>query len=77
MNAQVTLGKTTYTVHGADRLQVDGELVQIQRWGPDGYETIAVAGDDLLVTIEPSEPAKGEDKRAVDPIWHPVGDPLD
>lgn len=69
MSAQVILGKAVFTVPGADHLQVVGDLVQIQRSGPGGYETVAVAGEDMLVTIEPAE--------TDGPLWHPVGEPLD
>ena len=69
MNAQVILGKSVFTVPGADHLEVVGELARIQRSGPDGYETVAVAGDDMLVTIQPAEPDR--------PRWHPVGQPMD
>jgi hypothetical protein len=73
MSAQVILGKAVFTVPGADHLQVVGDLVQIQRSGPSGYETVAVAGEDMLVTIEPTiePPAAGGLH------WHPVGEPLD
>jgi len=54
MSAQVIVGKAVYTIPGADHLQVDGDLVQIQRSSPTGYETGAVAGEELLVTIEPA-----------------------
>jgi hypothetical protein len=54
MSVQVIVGGAVYTISGADRLQVDGALVQIQRSSPMGYETIAVAGDELLVTIGPA-----------------------
>src|SRR5205807_8730175 len=54
MSAQVIVGKAIYTIPGADHLQVDGDLVQIQRSSPSGFETLAVAGEDLLVTIEPA-----------------------
>ncbi|TMC08767.1 MAG: hypothetical protein E6J41_12315 [Chloroflexi bacterium] len=83
MNAQVILGKAMFTIRGADHLEVEGELVQIQRSGPNGFETVAVAGEDMLVTIEPAEHAKVEvpekaGKAALDGHhWHPVGDPLD
>jgi hypothetical protein len=53
MNTQVLVGKAMYTIRGADHLQVVGELVEIQRSTPGGYETLAVAGEDLLVAIEP------------------------
>jgi hypothetical protein len=78
MNAQVVLGKTRYTIRGADHLRVDGELVEIQRAMPTGYETIAVAGEDMLVTIGPAECAANDLEAAGDgPLWHPVGEPLD
>ncbi len=54
MSAQVIVGKAVYTIPGADHLRVDGDLVQIQRSSPSGYETVAVAGEELLVTIEPA-----------------------
>jgi hypothetical protein len=68
MNAQVTMGKTTFTIRGTDHLKVSGGLVEIQRSSPTGYETVAVAGEDLLVSIEPatcavagtSEPGEAE-----------------
>jgi hypothetical protein len=75
MSAQVILGKAVFTVPEADHLQVVGELVQIQRSGPDGYETIAVAGEDMLVTIQPAEPARPAEPAGLH--WHPVGEPLD
>jgi len=79
MNAQVTLGKTSYTVSGADHLHVAGNLVEIQRSGPNGYETVAVAGDDLLVTIEAagSEREGGLPERRGGSLWCPVGEPMD
>jgi hypothetical protein len=55
MSAKIVLGKSVFTIPGADRLRVAGDLVEIQRSGPGGFETVAVAGDDLLVTIEPAE----------------------
>jgi hypothetical protein len=73
MSAQVRLGKAVFTVPGADHLQVVGDLVQIQRSGPGGYETVAVAGEDMLVTIEPTNEPAGIDGLH----WHPVGEPLD
>lgn len=60
MSVRVILGRTMYTIHGADHLGVQGDLVQIQRTTPDGPETVAVAGRDLLVTLEPAECAKVE-----------------
>src|SRR5262245_32824003 len=54
MSVQVIVGRAVYTIPGADHLQVDGDLVQIQRSSPTGYETIAVAGEELLVTIGPA-----------------------
>jgi hypothetical protein len=72
MSAQVILGKAVFTVPEGDHLQVVGELVQIQRSGPDGYETVAVAGEDMLVTIEPARPAEPAGLH-----WHPVGEPMD
>jgi hypothetical protein len=83
MSAQVILGKAVFTIRGADHLEVDGDLVQIQRSGPRGFETVAVAGGDMLVTIEPAECAKAEipertRQTATDGHhWHPVGEPLD
>jgi hypothetical protein len=86
MSAQVILGKAMFTIRGAGHLQVDGELVQIQRSSPTGFETVALAGEDMLVTIEPAECAKVEvpaeaakaRKVGTDGIhWHPVGEPLD
>jgi hypothetical protein len=86
MSAQVILGKAMFTIRGADHLQVEGDLVQIQRSGPTGFETVAVAGEDMLVTIEPAERAKIEiaekaekpEKATTDVFhWHPVGEPLD
>jgi hypothetical protein len=82
MSAQIVLGKAIYTIRGADHLQVEGGLVRIQRSSPTGFETVAVAGEDMLVTIEPAEcsrerlrePENGE----VGTLhWHPVGSPLD
>lgn len=89
MSAQVILGKAMFTIRGADHLQVDGQLVQIQRAGPSGFETVAVAGEDLLVTIEPAErvevPERSERVAKARPVkagtdgvhWYPVGEPLD
>jgi hypothetical protein len=83
MSARVILGKAVFTIRDADHLQVDGELVQIQRSGPRGFETVAVAGDDMLVIIEPAECAKVEipprtRQTATDGHhWQPVGEPLD
>ena len=51
MSVQVIVGGAVYTISGADHLQVDGDLVQIQRSSTRGYETVAVAGEELLVTI--------------------------
>jgi hypothetical protein len=82
MSAQVILGKAMFTIRGADHLHVEGELVQIQRSSPTGYETVAVAGEDLLVSIEPAECAKVE-LRELDEAngsgkhGHPVGVPPD
>jgi len=70
MSAQVIVGKAIYTIPGADHLQAGGDLVQIQRSSPSGFETVAVAGEDLLVTIEPAVcarvlvPAPESDNRA-------------
>lgn len=78
MNARVWLGKTKFTVRGADHLHVSGELVEIQRACPNGYETLAVAGDDLLVTIESDIGEQVEPDAAPDrPMWYPVGEPMD
>lgn len=80
MNAQVTLGKATFTIHGADHLHVAGELVEIQRSTPRGYETLAVAGEDLLVTIEPAERTEAESESETLPdgaLWDLVGEPMD
>jgi hypothetical protein len=86
MSAQVILGRAMFTIRGADHLQVDGELVQIQRSSPTGFETVAVAGEDMLVTIEPAECAKvevPEKAGKAQEAWtdrvhrHPVGEPLD
>ncbi len=82
MSAQLILGKAVFTIRGADRLTVDGELVEIQRSGPAGFETVAVAGEDLLVTIEPATCAKVAVDEAetvtVDGLfWRPAGVPLD
>jgi hypothetical protein len=90
MSAQVVLGKAVFTIRDADHLHVDGELVEIQRSSPTGYETVAVAGEDLLVTIEPADCAKVEleakdqpeararvEKAPVPDLWPPVGCPLD
>jgi hypothetical protein len=89
MSAQVILGKAMFTIRGADHLQVDGDLVQIQRAGPTGFETVAVAGEDLLVTIEPAERVEVHEraekaekakpaKAGTDGVhWYPIGEPLD
>jgi hypothetical protein len=80
MSAQVILGKAVYTIHGADHLRVDGELVQIQRAGPNGFETVAVAGEDMLVTIEAAEFGTVEkaEKGGTDGYhWLPADAPLD
>lgn len=82
MNAQVIMGKTMITIRGADHLHVVGALVEIQRSSPTGFETVAVAGDDLLVTMEPFECARIEprepDEVALNGLrWHPIGQPLD
>lgn len=80
MDAQVILGKTMFVISDADHLNVDGQLVQIQRSTPTGYQTVAVAGDDLLVTIEPAQCRKvvvEEPKEAQatnGPVWFPVGE---
>jgi hypothetical protein len=68
----------------------DGDLVEIQRATPTGYETLAIAGDDLLVSIEPAtcvpveagktspEPVQAAGRAgAPHLVWHPTGDPLD
>jgi hypothetical protein len=60
MSVQVIVGRAVYTIPGADHLQVDGDLVQIQRSSPTGYETIAVAGEELLVTIGPASSVQAE-----------------
>jgi len=77
MNAQIILGKAMFTIRGADHLEVKGDLVQIQRSTPTGYETVAVAGDDLLVTIEPPEFAQvatqePKEAKANGPLWQPL-----
>jgi hypothetical protein len=54
MEAQVTVGERTFTVRGVDHLAVSGGLVEIQRSSATGYETVAVAGEGLLVCIEPA-----------------------
>ncbi|HXM58009.1 MAG TPA: hypothetical protein VOB72_21610 [Candidatus Dormibacteraeota bacterium] len=78
MNAQVIIGKAVYTIRNADHLHVDGDLIEIQRSLPAGYETVAVAGTDMLVTIAPTDYAD-EEFAAPDggSLWHPVGEPLD
>jgi len=78
MSAQVILGSAMFTIRGADHLHVDGDLVQIQRSSPTGFETVAVAGEDLLVTIEPAVCAKVvisdlHDAEANDMSRHPAG----
>ena len=91
MSVQVIVGKAVYTIPGADHLQVDGDLVQIQRSGPSGFETIAVAGEELLVTIgpaatqvqaeapgvgvRPETPSHRPEHRQ--PLWYPVGTLMD
>ena len=66
MSAQVILRKAVFTVPGADHLQVVGDLVQIQRSGPSGYEPT------VQRTIERTvEPAAAGTLH-----WHPVGEPL-
>ena len=93
MSAQVIIGKAIFTISGADHLSVEGDLVQIQRSSPSGYETVAVAGEDLFVTIEPAvcttvETWESNDERrkmaavqsavgSGEPTWHPGGDPAD
>jgi hypothetical protein len=88
MNAQIILEKAMYTIRGADHLQVNGRLVEVQRSTPEGNETVAVVGEDLLVTLELPECAKLElnqsahatEPRPVKsngPRWLPVGQPLD
>jgi hypothetical protein len=74
------LGKAMFTIRGADHLHVAGDLVEIQRATPTGYETLAVAGEDLLVTIEPAERARipvSSADSADGALWQPVGEPLD
>jgi hypothetical protein len=78
MNAEVVLGKTRFTVRGADHLHVFGQLVAIQRSLPAGFETIAVAGDDLLVTVEPVECTQVDRHADGAPLsFPPVEQPLD
>lgn len=84
MNAQIILGKTMFTIRGVDHLNIEGHLVQIQRSTPSGDQTLAVAGEDLLVTIEPVECRKvlvdeepKETPTTNGPLWYPVGEPLD
>ena len=89
MSAQIILGKATFTIRGADHLHVEGDLVEIQRSGPTGYETVAVVGEDLLVTIataerepveirEPGVEVKATARPTPNSLhWHPVGAPLD
>jgi hypothetical protein len=80
LNAQIMLGKSMFTVRGADHLHVAGDLVEIQRATPTGYETVAVAGEDLLVTIEPAERTgvAGPNEGVADgTLWQPVGEPMD
>lgn len=58
MSAQIILRNAMFTILGADHLHVEGDLVQIQRSSPTGFETVAVAGAELLVTIEPAVSGK-------------------
>lgn len=85
MNAQIMLEKAIYTIRNADHLQVNGRLVEVQRQTPTGFETVAIVGEDLLVTIEPPErheieADKVKQARAFNSngvLWYPVGQPLD
>lgn len=65
-----------------------GRLVEVQRSTPEGFETVAVVAEDLLVMREPPECAKVEIKESKEangreavksssPPWYPVGQPLD
>lgn len=54
MSVQVMVGTRSFTIVGADHLSVQGDLVLIQRSGPSGYDTVAVAGEGLLVTVGPA-----------------------
>jgi len=74
MSAQVISGRAVFTIRGADRLQVDGELVKIRRSSPTGFETVVVAGEDLLVTIEPAGYPKVELR---EPEAFAIDQPLD
>lgn len=60
MNAQVIIGNAAFRIRGVDHLEIDGELVEIQRSSRDEYEAVAVAGKDLLVTIEPAILVEGQ-----------------
>ena len=82
MSAQVVLGEQVFTIRGADHLQVEGPLVQIQRSTPTGFETVAVAGEKLLVTVDLVESAnvvirEWEEVSPNGALWQPVGAPLD
>jgi len=84
MSTQIILGQSMFTIRGADHLQVEGGLVQIQRSSPTGFETMAVAGEGLLVAIEPVERTKVEVRgreetsaKAKGFHWQPTDGPLD
>lgn len=74
MTATVKIGDSDFSIPGVDHLEVEGELVMLQRGTATGYETVAVVGEDLVVRLE-EEPPKAE--AAPVPTWHPVGEPIE
>ena len=71
MTATVTVGETAFSIPGVDHLEVEGELVMLQRATETGFETVAVVGEDLLVRLQEEPQPK--------PVatWHPPGDPME
>lgn len=71
MTATVTVGASAFSIPGIDHLEVEGELVMLQRATPTGYETVAVVGEELLVRLQEEPMPK--------PVatWHPAGEPIE
>jgi hypothetical protein len=54
MNAQVTVRGRTFTIRDVDHVAVSGGPVEVRRSSPTGYGSVAVAGEGLIVSIEPA-----------------------
>jgi hypothetical protein len=75
MSALVTVKGLEVEVPDVDRLRVEGELVELQQATADGYRTVAVVGEKLLVRLE--APSDGKAVEVAGPLWRPVGEPAE